>query len=324
MTPNFNNIDNMIAGLVEGNGKLKFVPKRTLKDYVVFIEAATKINHDVLYSLSEQSRKKLAARISSTKDHNGVSDLYKSFVKGLERNAASKEKTAAFESIMSAAAATEAIVAELSKNIDALFANKVISIYNTKVSHAMALGMLHDAKTFARWSSYLFTGISSNLANLQIAKYRINFLESNLSQMVNYVNDLNNKTGVYNILTSIKQIRTNNKDAKIVSDSNSPNTAVVLGDGSMRQQELDMFKKGLHSLNPFRLIGEAWNLFKHWLNDWNVSDKQWMEAHVALLRLELEGVSPDSEEYIRLQKIIDVYDEKIIKLDKKINEYYES
>ena len=52
-----------------------------------------------------------------------------------------------------------------------------------------------------------------------------------------------------------------------------------------------------------------------------VKEKEWMESHVALLKLQLQNVDPNSDEYRKQVKIIAAYDEMIAGLDQKIDAY---
>ena len=67
----------------------------------------------------------------------------------------------------------------------------------------------------------------------------------------------------------------------------------------------------------------AFDDFKRHKYEKQKEEKAWLEQHVAMLKMELDGVDKTSPEYIKISKIIEAYDSKISDYDKKINEFEE-
>ena len=54
------------------------------------------------------------------------------------------------------------------------------------------------------------------------------------------------------------------------------------------------------------------------------SERDLMQARVQLLKLELDGVDPESPEYKKQLKIIENYTAIIARIDQKLDKYYNS
>jgi hypothetical protein len=114
------------------------------------------------------------------------------------------------------------------------------------------------------------------------------------------------------------------KNANLVLYSNGQPASVFAKATDYTKSTVSYIVHGLYALNIFLWIGESIEDYKHSRYLKNQNLKQWMESHVANLRLELANIDPDSKEAVRLQKIIQAYDAKIAEYDRKINEYLES
>jgi hypothetical protein len=325
MTNSLIEMDKEIEELASGRKALSSIKKQVLEEYILLTKEGSTQIAVVLNSLDDNNKKLLTKKIQDYKsDTNPVSiiSLYKDVLNKLNRQAQKMEKDLIFSSIIQANTLAASLLDNIYKNIDNLFSNNVINIYNTKVSHTVILGLIHQSKILSTWSTYLYTGISSELAKIDNPKYRWFFISNNTDSITKYINDLCNKTGAYHAMLSINQIKKANQDIQLLTEStNKSNTGMILSN-KLSSDNLALVKRGIHSYNPFRLIGEGWNLFKNWQVKNNIQHKQWLEAHTAMLKLELENKDKDSPEYIKLQNIIAAYEINIVKTDKVINEYY--
>ena len=50
-------------------------------------------------------------------------------------------------------------------------------------------------------------------------------------------------------------------------------------------------------------------------------EKEWIEAHVALMKMDLANADPNSDEYRKTVAVIDAYSEQLAELEQKIAEY---
>ena len=127
----------------------------------------------------------------------------------------------------------------------------------------------------------------------------------------------------YNIVESIKTLRNRFEDIELNSETN------------MRHFNIDAFMSmsalvfnGIKALFKWvpKLIYDpliAFDDFKRHKYEKQKEEKAWLEQHVAMLKMELDGVDKTSPEYIKTSKIIEAYDSKISDYDKKINEFEE-
>ena len=54
-----------------------------------------------------------------------------------------------------------------------------------------------------------------------------------------------------------------------------------------------------------------------------IQEKEWLQNHTDLLKLQLNGIDPNSDEYRKAVKIINTYNDMIRDLDLKISSYME-
>ena len=86
---------------------------------------------------------------------------------------------------------------------------------------------------------------------------------------------------------------------------------------------LDTLLSALSCLNIFSAIGNLIVDYKIDRNNRDKEIKEWLENHVALLRLDLEDPNKNSAEKAKLIKIIKAYDEKIAEYDERIRKFEE-
>lgn len=212
------------------------------------------------------------------------------------------------------------VLEELESTIDGIFTNKTINIFNTRLSHVVILGILAESKLIYNYSRYLISGMVSSLTKQRdIAKYRYAFINDNGQQMANIVARAHSKTGSYNFQAMIKDLKTQSIDVTLIDDMANvvPNN---IDESKIKKNTLNVMQLGIPNLNIFRWLGEIWVTMKHNRAQEAKREKEWMEAHVALLKMDLADMDPDSEEYKRLVKIIEKYEEMITKADRKLNE----
>jgi hypothetical protein len=113
-----------------------------------------------------------------------------------------------------------------------------------------------------------------------------------------------------------------NNDVNLIGDDNTANLGFVQTT-SYTPMMRNLFTTGARSFVHviFQSLGELWNLIKNHKYTKAKKEKEWMEAHVALLKLQLQGVDPNSDEYRKQVQIIESYNEMIAELDQKIAQY---
>lgn len=248
--------------------------------------------------------------------------IYRQFLGRIGNEAQKDERNGVFSSILNAIKKYQLVLNEIEKNINSLFENKVISLYNTKLSHVAIIGVIKNAGTLCDFAWFLFNGVCFDigLGIERPARYRFSFLNTYKDQMGACVNDLYAGVGDGAIFNEIVQLRRNNKDILLVNEEEKVNDSMISTAG-LNQSLSSSIIAGLMDLNIFRWIGEAWNLYRDSHYRGLEEKKDWMKTHVQLLRFKLQGMSEDDREYQKYQKIINNYDNMVAAADEKIKQY---
>ena len=250
--------------------------------------------------------------------------IYSMYTNRLSGQAQREERKAPFASLVHAAKSYSTVLDELDKSIDKLFENKVISIYNTKLSHIAIMGVIKNACDLCDFSWFLFNGICFDIGMgiEKPAKYRFSYMNTVKEKMAGLVNDIYAGVGDGAIFNEILKLRRENKDMLVVNDNNEINSGMISSAGLNRGLG-GSITAGLMSLNIFRWIGEAWNNYRDSHYRALEEKRDWMQTHVQMLRLKLQGMDTNDREYQKLQKIINNYDNMVAAADEKIKKYRE-
>lgn len=216
------------------------------------------------------------------------------------------------------------IIDKVVDNIDKMFDNRNIRIENITLGQMAVFGMLEQANIFSKFSSYLLDMVSFDILNSKgskdlnpVAKYKVEYVAANKDLVYDLAFNL--KTGYINYLKDINSVFKGKSNVKLLTQTGETNIGLVDPD----EHSGNLFLRKA-TFNPFLLIGETWVLAKHWLFQRTVKEKEYLESHVALLSLELNGVDPDSKEYQHHVKVINAYNKMIAELDAKIEKYEKS
>ena len=214
------------------------------------------------------------------------------------------------------------LLQDLVENVDKILANKKsVTINDTQVSHGMFLGTLQAAKMFAEFNGYLLATLGhivySKDGKLEIPKYMLIYLAENGQAYLDLINQLSNASGRYSIINEITGIKKAGIDFKF-SDSEGirPNQLFsVLG---VENIFLELFSL---AIRPIALIGEVYIDMRHQYYESIKEKKKWLESHVSLIKMEMEGVDPNDPTYLKTKKMIAFYEDKISEYDKKLQKY---
>jgi orotate phosphoribosyltransferase-like protein len=216
------------------------------------------------------------------------------------------------------------IVAKVQQNFGKIFDSNEVRIHNITLSQFAVFGMIEQATIFSNFASYLLDMVSNDLTEHDgtrelnnVPQYKVVYVNEHRDLV--YELALNLKTGYVNYLNSIAKIVNSSSNVKMVGSTGTVNVGMIDPDEHMNNFFL---RKAL--FNPFFFLGESWVILKNLRFQKNVREKEYLESHVALLKLEMDGMSPDSPEYQHHVKVINAYNEMIAKLDKRISEYENS
>ena len=214
------------------------------------------------------------------------------------------------------------ILDECVDNIDSIFADKNITIFNTKISQVAVFGMLDNARMFSQYVvDYIGLFMSDRSKELyKPAPYSLKSLEENIDAVTDLINRIIGGKLDKSFVNSIKRYRGAGADSNVASNDNKANTSFAKVNGDVTDNDIVSGAKGL-------------TIFK-WIGDWFVdrtdtkirklrAERDMLQERARLLQLELDGVDESSPEYKRQAEIIKNYQKLIDRLNQKLAKYEE-
>ena len=303
--------------------KMNTINKDDFKENILMlIERLTNLQQ-MFAAFSPQDRIVMADKIyKASNDRNNLAcNAYVTIAKSIGRN----DLKSAFESFSYITMHYIKALETIERNTSNTFKDKAITVYNTKLSQVAIMGVIEEAETFADFTVYLIDNISyeicenNGVKELPMTKrYRIQKIQKYLTEYIQICkNRMSSNASV--ITSEIDRVK-NNLDVNLVDENNNPNT------GFMQFEKYspvvrNFMQTGARKFIIFRWLGEQWNIIKHSRYLKAKKEKEWLESHVALLKLQLQNVDPNSDEYRKQVKIISAYDEMIAGIDQKIDAY---
>lgn len=289
--------------------------KDMLKSLSVALGSCDKVSMEFL------TRKYYAAVKPDMKDN--IDYIIPGMRRKLNAKARNLEEAKTFGAAEKAVSTYMTILSDIEKNLDTLFEKEEITLYESKLSNLMVLGMLREADILVNYTSYLYTYFGDTIANKKetIIRYRRKYLIENYEKYLNILDFVCNKEGNYRYLQDIDTVKRKNADLILYANNNS-----FLNIVNTRLFDLNHIFHLKYSILGFNFFTSILSLF----NDWQHAQyqkkkdlKEWLEFHNARLKQELRETDPNAPEYARLTKIINAYDMKLTDLDKKIHDYEE-
>ena len=310
-----------------GSGiRAKNINKEDFKENLQMLISRYTTILDMIGSLTETDRVGWANRIYNTSNEDKTAQFCKMYV-NLSKQLGAKDLKVAFDSFKFTALNYKKMLDVLDKSINEIFKEKVITVFNSKLSSIAIFGLLKDATVIANYTIYMLHGIGYEITQHRGTneldrpkKYRFAYCERNYNTVLEILKQMIHGTGAYMFANGVTALRRSNNDVNLVDENNRPNLAFITPN-SLTAQVTTLLKTGVKGFGIFRWLGEQWNLIKHAKYRKAQMEKEWIESHVALLKLELANVDPNSPEYQKQVKIINSYSEMIAQLDQKIDEY---
>ena len=325
-------IINLIADALDGIKKANdkniknVIKKDDLRDLLSTTLASLQTSVDILSGEKELWNKTATFCMNYLpKSPSPARDVVKNYLKQLKGKAAVAESKGFLLSLLQADMLQLELLNEASNKFNTLIQDDSITLYNTRVSIYLFIYYLQQAELLSNFTNYLVTFIVQAIRHHEndIPKYRIVYLTDHVEAVAGIVSDILSNSNKYNIVESIKTLRNRFEDIELNSETN------------MRHFNIDAFMSmsalvfnGIKALFKWvpKLIYDpliAFDDFKRHKYEKQKEEKAWLEQHVAMLKMELDGVDKTSPEYIKSSKIIEAYDSKISDYDKKINEFEE-
>jgi hypothetical protein len=208
------------------------------------------------------------------------------------------------------------------ENIDEVMDVEKVTIYNTSISIGSFVGLLKQSEIYGQYSQYLWSVIVKVCikAEFQIPTYRLQILNNYYKLFKKITNDVCNMSNNYDFLKDLRIIKKRGNNFKLYNPA-MPISNIISNLSDYSNMTIDALKLFPSWINIFELIGEAWTDYQHYRMLKAKDNKEWLEAHVALLKMELFNKDPNSPEYIKLEKIISSYEKRITNYDEKIHKY---
>lgn len=242
-----------------------------------------------------------------------------------EISKAIRDTKGGFEVFLTTAQNINSVLQMVERNINVLFNEKLTTIYNIKVSQLTVLKVVQEAEIFSNYAVYLFDGVlyeiivnegEHELNQPQL--YRYEYIRTYKAGIIELMKIGSLPNGANMMITEIDQLR-KSLDPTLIDDTNQVNKNLL-----QVKHKLGIFTGGLSILaSIFRYFGEWGVLMRNLKYQKMIQEREWLQNHTDLLKLQLAGVDPNSEEYRKAVKIINTYNDMIRDLDLKINSYME-
>ena len=208
------------------------------------------------------------------------------------------------------------------KNFKVIMEDDEVVLSDAKVSLTIFLGFLSEVSLFIRYTAYLYSHFAKSITHIELypIRYQAEYLQKNVEPYVNFINSINfmDSTNT-SFVTEIQNLKKKQKDYFLQKGTNFFTS--FLRESDLTSANKDMLVKGITGFNLVGRMLETWDEYQHTKYLERKATKEWLENQQALLMMQIQGVSPDDPEYVRLQKIIKSYEDKIAYYDRKIKEY---
>lgn len=319
--------------------KMHDIDRDVLKDFVKAEIDGHKNFTKALKSMTKVDMDKFQERISVILPSAKVKAVssWMEYKKSLQTRASQVEHAKMFDSIVRTREAMISILEDISKKFNQIFDSEMISVTNLKKSQIATLGFIAHSIILSNWSLYMWTLLSSLVdgSETEIPKYRLDFISKYTKETVDIVNGImsNEKASVAD---GVLKLRSKGADTPLAVNGVSNINITIIDPAyisiaaTVGYIVLAGISMALIIMIGLKLVSSLFRMGREHLETAayesylkNKEMKEWLEAHVAKLRMELQSVNPNDPQYQKMLKIIDVYDEKIRDLDEKINEYME-
>jgi len=249
--------------------------------------------------------------------------VHEAYTKALTGKAVQMEQRQFLSSLYNANEEFVDILKQIDKKLDTLIEEERITISDTRITHVAVLGILRQSDILSCWSMFLWSQLIklATNTNKDIPKYRVEYLTNNVDCVARVASHMANHTGPYSFLAEADQIK--RKNADFVLGASGGSFLNMISASNYTRGFFDNIETALSMLNIFRWGGEKWDDWMHERHLRDVETLQWMEQHVALLRMDMMDTDPNDPKYQKLVKVIEAYDNKISDYDRKIKSYEE-
>src|SRR5574344_2443910 len=285
-----------------------------------------KANAETLDVLSTQDMNswmlKVTQALNSTTSKSR--DVYDRYNKGLSSSASALERKCFLSSLKVINKDIIPVLNAILNNIDSFIENDKVELYETKMSQLAILGICRDSTCIATFTQYLYTYLIRVTSNTydDIPRYREEYMLDNVDKVSKIVSNFCDRKGYYNFNQDMTKIKRQNADLILGANGKFSFNQYI---GSVRNfytaDILDSILSALSCLNLYDHVMNFIDDYKLERDNRNKETKEWLETHVAVLRMELAEKDKSSKEYAKLENIIKAYDAKITEYDEAIQAF---
>jgi len=300
--------------------KMNAIKPSELKEYIDSVIKELALFCDCVETMTSTDRSFVRTKLMESKTK--INKQYEAFVTELDGNAMRDEKNNMFSSFTYASRALIETLNYIIDNVDTLFNDKAITLYNTRISQVGVIGLIQQAAIVGMFNNYMLTNVTAvAVPGITIYPYREVYIEKNNDKVVTIVNDIYSRSGSFMFLNGIGELKKRNLDMFILDEDGKSNDKDLPYD-SIPTGMKNTFVAGIFGLNIFRWLGETWASFRHQKYTKLQAEREWLATHTALLKMAAGNVDQDSEEYRRNVAIINKYNEMIAKIDQQLAKYF--
>lgn len=261
----------------------------------------------------------LAATVKSSGNLRSIA-IYNKIMTKLNGSAAATMNRRFLGAMSDTVNAMITIMEEVSGNIDKVFVETNLTIFNTKISQVAVIGVIENSQMFSEFcTKFIETLMYDRNQNLdKPERYVYDYLDSNLDlacQLMNRV--LNNKLS-NTFMSALLKYRNSGSDSNVVNSESKPTVQFARIGSEVTESDIDA---GARGFKIFRIIGNWFSDRTDKKNRRKMALRDQLQARARLLQLELNGTDPDSAEYQRLVKIIANYQKQIDRLNQALAKY---
>ena len=280
----------------------------------------------ILSALSDKEINNLyndTIKVALKKTNSPLKDVYDTFVSKLKGTAQTTERKRFFGALQAANEAYAKALTKIVAELDKIFDKEETEVHTARLSQFAIVGILKSSDALIAFTVYLYAFLTRVAIDggEGIPKYRQVAITDNLMDVVKTVNEILDKKGIEKLIGDITYAKSRGLDVQVSSFSNDFDFDRNITTVGFGQTFMDCLANVLYCLNIFAHISNAIDNYRIKKNKRNREIKEWLEQHVALLRLELANKDKNDPEYAKLIKIIKAYDEEIADYDQAINEF---
>lgn len=297
-----------ILGLIDNN-----------LSYLKLVSETIVSNQDILNYIQTNLFKAVGSH--ALEENVEMKARYDAYVKALSPNGRRLEDKSMFGTIYQTAIIALDDHQKLRDNFESLFNQGTnptdIEIEQLKLSHAAIFGYINLSNLMCDWFCFVFGGIVGNTdETLRIPAYRDVIIKQSISTVGDFVNSVLARGKSKSILDVVANIKEKG-DVVLYTNSASLDTYANIRNYPEAVSLFGGFQPimWIHDYLAMR----SYNQYKR-----NQAMRDWMQAKVALLRMDMSKVDPTSQEYQKLLAILNKYSDFIAEYDKKIAKYENS